>query len=603
MPMSRKSKWRKLDNAALAFPAATGKKDTRVFRFYCQLKETVDGEILQRALEQTVEKYPLYLAVLRKGLFWFYLEHRGLTPVVSKEKKPPCSTLYVPDQKSLLFEVTYYKNKINFEIFHALSDGTGATEFLKELVKNYLKTAHPEEVFQEENVHEMLTNSDQEEDSFSQYYSSEKPAKKKKSRKAFQLPGPKLTQDEMEILECTMSVKELLAKTRSLGVSMTVFLSAVLLCAIREEMTEFQMRRPVSLMIPINLRNYFPSRSMTNFFGWLEAGYRFQRETTFEEVLAGVKEQFARELTKERVAERMNELVRLEKNPVLRAVPLEIKNLFLLAGTTLGGRSITAIFSNMSIVKMPEGYEKYIEQFGVFTSTDKLQLCSCSFCDRLVLGFTSKVMSPNIQRNFVRILKEQGLHVEIAENDFPGQQEEKRSSRQLFEIFTFICILTAVLCGMLNYMFMPQSRWSLFTLAGAACVWLIVTTAYAKRRNLLKNGMWQLLIASGTAILWDYFTGWHNWSVDFVIPCASLAVLCSMGIIAKVRRLGTDEYLFYMIQAAGYGMLPLLLLVLGQVQIRYPSVLCSGISFLFLVAMLLFRRKETIQEFVKKFRV
>ena len=27
--------WRKLDNAALAFPAVTGKNDTRVFRFYC----------------------------------------------------------------------------------------------------------------------------------------------------------------------------------------------------------------------------------------------------------------------------------------------------------------------------------------------------------------------------------------------------------------------------------------------------------------------------------------------------------------------------------------------------------------------------------------
>ena len=48
------SKWRKLDNAALAFPLVTDKNDTRVFRFYCQLKETVDSEILQRALDQTM---------------------------------------------------------------------------------------------------------------------------------------------------------------------------------------------------------------------------------------------------------------------------------------------------------------------------------------------------------------------------------------------------------------------------------------------------------------------------------------------------------------------------------------------------------------------
>lgn len=58
------SKWRKLDNAALAFPLVTGKNDTRVFRFYCQLKEEVNGEILQAALDQTMEKYPLFQAVL-----------------------------------------------------------------------------------------------------------------------------------------------------------------------------------------------------------------------------------------------------------------------------------------------------------------------------------------------------------------------------------------------------------------------------------------------------------------------------------------------------------------------------------------------------------
>ena len=50
------SKWRKLDNAALAFPLVTGKDDTRVFRFYCELKEEVDPELLQQALDETMEK-------------------------------------------------------------------------------------------------------------------------------------------------------------------------------------------------------------------------------------------------------------------------------------------------------------------------------------------------------------------------------------------------------------------------------------------------------------------------------------------------------------------------------------------------------------------
>ena len=146
MKKEHSSRWRKLDNAAQAFPAATGKKDTRVFRFYCQLKEDIQADLLQKALEQTMEHYPVFSMVLRKGLFWFYLEQRDLPAKVEEEKRPPCSEIYVPDHKTLLFQVSYYKTRINFEVFHALTDGTGAMLFLKELVSNYLILCHPEEI-------------------------------------------------------------------------------------------------------------------------------------------------------------------------------------------------------------------------------------------------------------------------------------------------------------------------------------------------------------------------------------------------------------------------------------------------------------------------
>lgn len=139
------AQWRKLDNAALAFPAVTGKNDTRVFRFYCELKEEIKEENLQEALERTLEKYPLFRAVLRKGLFWFYLERRDIPAVVKKEAGAPCSGLYIPDKKTLLFRVSYYKNRINFEVFHALTDGTGAMHFLMELVKIiFRRRTHPQ---------------------------------------------------------------------------------------------------------------------------------------------------------------------------------------------------------------------------------------------------------------------------------------------------------------------------------------------------------------------------------------------------------------------------------------------------------------------------
>ena len=555
------SKWRKLDNAALAFPLVTGKNDTRVFRFYCQLKETVDGEVLQQALDQTMKKYPLFQAVLRKGLFWFYLERRDIHATVKQEKRPPCSSLYIPDKKSLLFQVSYHNNRMNFEVFHGLTDGTGAMNFLEELVQNYLILAHPETELPRVEHEEEITPGDQEEDSFSQYYSSEIPRNKEKKPAAVKLKGEKLVHSDMDITEVILNVKETLAKARSYGVSITILLTAMLLCSIQEEIPRNRQKKPVTLMIPVNLRNYFPSQSMGNFFGWIEVGYVFEEDTSFEEVLASVKQQFQKQLQKDRIAMNMNGYVRIEKNPFVRAVPLEIKKFFLMAGANLGSRSITAVYSNIGIIRLREEYKEYIERFGIFASTDSLQLCSCSYGNQLVLGFTSKIPDDSIQRNFMKMLKKEEISYKEEKNEFPGCGEiQQKEDRKVMQIFSFLCIVVAVVCGMLNYLTLETLNWFWFAAAGCFCGWLVVFVAYAKRRNILKNETWQLLIITVLCILWDHFTGWRGWSLDFVFPFGSLSVLGSVPVIARVNHLESEEYLYYFMQAAMIGCVPLILL-------------------------------------------
>lgn len=601
------SKWRKLDNAALAFPLVTGKNDTRVFRFYCQLKEEVNGEILQAALDQTMEKYPLFQAVLRKGLFWFYLEHRDIRAVVKPETEPPCSRLYIPDKKSLLFQVTYDKNRINFEVFHALTDGTGAMHFLQELVQNYLILAHPQENLPHIESTEEITHGDKEEDSFSQYYSSDTPKDKEKKETAVKLKGEKLVHSDMHITEVAFSVKDIHQKARSYGVSITVLLTAMMLCSIREEIPKNQQKRPVTLMIPVNLRNYFPSQSMANFFGWIEVGYKFSDTTTFEKVLESMKQQFEQELVKEKIAMHMSGYVRIEKNPFVRVVPLEIKKYFLMIGANLGSRSITAVYSNIGIIRLPEEYREYIQHFGIFASTNSLQMCSCSYEDEMVLGFTSKIPDDSIQRNFQRMLSEEKVSHRELKNDFPAygerQKLEKKENQRVVQTFSFLCLAVAVICGMINFMTAGTLDWFWFASAGCACAWLVVMVAYFKRRNILKNEMWQLLIISVIAILWDRFIGWRGWSVEFVLPFGALAVQFSIPVIAKVNRLEREEYLFYLVQAGVAGLIPMILIWVGIVKFVYPSVVCTGISFLTLAALFIFCQKDTLREFHKKLRM
>lgn len=601
----KRAYWRSLDNAAKLFSAASSPKDTRVFRFYCELKEEVKEEILQEALNQTIQKYPVFLSVMRKGLFWHYLEKSELRPVVREEYKEPCSSLYVRDKKTLLFEVTYYKKRINFEVFHALTDGTGATEFLRELVKNYLYLIHEEDLEPVELSNQYLTVKDQEDDSFSRYYDPDFPRKKKKKIRAVQIKKGGKGYEELQINEASMSVKELLGIAREKKVSMSVLLTAAFICAIHEEMSRMQEKKPVILMVPVNLRKIFPSDSMLNFFGYIEPGYQFGGgKDSFEDVLEAVKLYFKENLSKEHMAGRMNELIAIEKHKILKWAPLELKNRCIRAGAKMAEQEVTAVLSNMSVVKMPEDYAQYIEKFGVYTSTNWTELCICSFQDTLSLGFTSRYDSTNIQRNFYRILKELGASVKAAEPDFPEDARPNYEGKKVLQIFTFCCIAAIVISMMTDIIISPGVHWSVFVAAGCATMWLTMAVGYVKRFNLLKNAAWQLLIMSGICVLWDLGTGWRGWSVNIGIPDICLLIQVVMLIISRIRSLSPREYMIYYVMAAVYSMiLPLILLVTGVIHYRTPSVICIGCSFLLLIGLILFKRKEFKEEMHKKFHV
>ena len=86
----------------------------------------------------------------------------------------------------------------------------------------------------------------------------------------------------------------------------------------------------------------------------------------------------------------MNELIAFEKHKILKWAPLILKDPCIKMGAKMAEGEVTAVLSNMSAVKMPEEYMPYIERFGVYTSTPRMELCVCSFKDTLTCAFTSR---------------------------------------------------------------------------------------------------------------------------------------------------------------------------------------------------------------------
>lgn len=412
-------KWERLDNAAKIFPATSGKEDSRVFRFSCELYEDVDEKVLQTALDYTIEQFPLFSSVIRKGMFWYYLEYSNIKPIVKKEYKIPCSSIYIKDKRSLLFEVTYFKRRINLEVFHALTDGTGALEFLKQLTAKYLLLKHKDK-FKDKDI---LLNYDasieeKNTDSFQKYYSKNLKKKKSKFTHAYLIKGIKNEQNHIQIIEGVLSVKKVLEISRTYNTTITVFLTAVFLCSIHHEMTKRQERKKVVLMVPVNLRKILASSSARNFFSWINVGYLFNGNDTFEDVIKSVKETFKHELNPENILSHVNNLMSIEQNPFLRVAPLALKNICIVIAAKISHFTTTGVFSNVGNIEMPEEFSPFIHLFDVFISTPKIELCMCSYNDNLVLSFTSCFESSNIQKNFFRMLSDFGLEIEISSKQY-----------------------------------------------------------------------------------------------------------------------------------------------------------------------------------------
>ena len=139
--------WAKLDNTALLFPVISGEDMSSTYRICATLKEPVRRELLQEAEEKVLSQFETFRMRLRMGFFWYYFEENDRkAPEVQEESDYPGAYINKSRNNQYMFRVTYYRNRINLEVFHALTDGFGGFVFLKELVYQYLRLAHSEEL-------------------------------------------------------------------------------------------------------------------------------------------------------------------------------------------------------------------------------------------------------------------------------------------------------------------------------------------------------------------------------------------------------------------------------------------------------------------------
>lgn len=431
----RKLRWMRLDNAAKIFPAAKRRHWNNFFRLSATLVEEVDRSVLRAAMDVTMRRFPSIAVRLCKGFFWYYLEELSSSPDLSDEQSWPLAHTPFDTINKCALRVIVYKNRVAVEFYHALTDGSGGMVFLKSLLAEYIEQKYGVRIPCEMGVldrHERPRESELE-DSFSKY--AGKVSLKRSASAVYKL---RCTPEPIGVRHLTsfiLDVDRLLALSRSKGISLTVFLASCMLLALQnlqnEQLPDKKKQRPLRVVVPVNLRKLFPSDTLRNFAHVVmpEIDPRMG-DFSFDEIASAVKHQLGLLATRKNLQAMFTPNVNAERSPVLRVMPLFVKNIAMkLIYDTVGERTNCLNLSNLGAVELPKGMESFIKRFDFVLGVQATKPNNCgvlSYGGKLYINFIRNTVEPSLERHFFAVLKGLGVPALVESNSASMPDGAKR---------------------------------------------------------------------------------------------------------------------------------------------------------------------------------
>ncbi len=425
MSPERMLRWMRLDNAAKIYPAARSKSWSNVFRVSVTFKERVDKDVLRTALDVTARRFPSICARLRKGMFWYYLEQLSEPPKISKEYSYPLTRMYNRDIRKCALRVIVYENRVALEFFHALTDGTGAMIFLKALTAEYIQQKYGVSVPAEHGVLGRLDepSAAELEDSFQKYAGPV--AASRKERDAYHLSGTPESSGFINLTCFRIPVQKILDAAHEKGVSLTVYLTSAMMLALQRvqaaECPTRHRQKPIKILVPVNLRRLFPSRSLRNFalYTTPEIDPRLG-DYTFDEICKIVHHWLASDVTPKKMAAKIATNIESERILIVRLMPLFIKNLVMKAVySAVGERKSCFCMSNLGKIELPQIMKEYVARFDFILGVQATVPYNCgilSYGDHLYMNFVRNIRESNVELQFFKVLQELGIPV-LAESN------------------------------------------------------------------------------------------------------------------------------------------------------------------------------------------
>ena len=425
MAAERKQQWMRLDNAAKIYPAALRKKWSNVFRLSATLSEPVDRDVLRAALDVTLRRFPSIGVRLRKGIFWFYLERVPEVPEITEEQSYPLVHMSYASIRECAFRVVVYKNRIAVELFHALTDGTGGMIFLKTLLAEYLSRKYDISVPNTDGVLCRMDEPSPEEleDSFIKNAGTVSAGRKEAT--AYRLTGTTEPDGFVHLTTFMLDAAEVKEKAHEHSATVTEFLTAAMMQAIlrlqAEKVPHRSRRKPVKVLVPVNLRSLFPSKTLRNFALFITPELDPKLgDYSFDEICKAVHHRMGIDNTAKQMSMKIAANVNSEKSPILKVMPLFVKNAAMKAVfDAVGERKSCLCMSNLGNVRLPEVMRQYVTRMDFIIGVPSCSAYNCallSYGGTTYINLVRSIEEPELEMHFYKVLRELGIHVKVESN-------------------------------------------------------------------------------------------------------------------------------------------------------------------------------------------
>lgn len=186
---------------------------------------------------------------------------------------------------------------------------------------------------------------------------------------------------------------------------------------------------------------------------------------------------------------------------------------------------------------------------------------------------------------------------------FPIIENKYKYHQLFFDIGIFITTLGNVLCLLINYIINKDISWSLYVVASTLTYWFTLIIAIKRRNNVNKLLLLEVIVASIGSIVWDYLTGWHLWSITYVLPFLCIAYITIFIIKLIFINNIKNDYIFYTMLNSLIGLIPFYFIFRNIIKITWPSILSISLSLSAIIFLIIFKRKILTNELEKRLHI